>query len=369
MGSPSHDTMVGQADAGCLVICDVTGYTAYLQSVELEHAQDVLADLTETVVERLQPVFRLSKLVGDAAFAYGLESEVAAARLFDTIEATYFAFRERVRDIDHATSCDCAACELIPQLDLKVVTHFGRFTRQHIAGNEELTGPDVILAHRLLKNTVRDRLDVNGYALHTDACIGALGVDPESLGFVEHRESYEDVGEVDCWIDDLGERWRHESERRRVYIVPADAEFEITVELPAPAPIVWEWTSSPEKRALWESADRIDEEAAGGRRGVGTTNHCVHGKNTFIQRILDWRPFRYFTIATDVPGIGPWPLTVELEPVDGGTTRVHYRAERVEGIKARLAWAMMRRQMYKTFEQEHARLQAFLAEDQVPAGT
>jgi uncharacterized protein YndB with AHSA1/START domain len=368
MKAASHDPLGGPADRGCLVICDVSGYSTYLHSVELEHAQDVLADLTETIVEQLRPTFRLSKLEGDAAFVYALESEVEASMMLDTIEATYFAFRRRVRDIDHATACDCAACQLIPQLDLKVITHFGRFTRTEIAGHEELTGPDVILVHRLLKTSVRDRIDTEGFALHTEACLHALAVDPETLGFVEHRETYDDVGEIVCYLDDLNERWRYESARERAFVVAAEAEFEETVELPAPVPVVWEWVTNPQKRPLWEGAtDRIDEEASGGRRGVGTTNHCVHGRGAIVQRILDWRPFRYFTMENEVPVIGPWRMTFEFEEVAGGSTRVRARAQRLHGLKRRAMWAIMRRRMAGESERDWERLREILERETVSA--
>jgi hypothetical protein len=369
MASPSHEAPIGGTERGCLVICDVSGYSEYLHSVELEHAQDVLADLTETIVDRLRPTFHLSKLEGDAAFVYGLESEIEASKLFDTIEDTYFAFRARVRDIDHATSCDCDACRRIPQLDLKVVTHFGRFARQRIAGSEELTGPDVILVHRLLKNTVAERIDSQGYALHTRACVDALGVDPARLELTEHREAFDDVGEVECYVDDLAERWRYESERRRVFVVPDDAEFEVVQELPVPVPVVWEWLTDPQKRAMFQgSVDRIDEDLGAGRRGVGTVNHCVHGRGTTLQRFVDWRPFRYFTIENDAPVIGPWAWTFELVRVDDDTTRVHMRGARLEGLKQRAAWFVMRRPLMKEDAADWERLRALLEPSTEPVG-
>lgn len=368
MESDSHDMMVGGAERGCLVLCDVSGYSDYLHSVELEHAQDVLADLTETIVDQLRPTLRLSKLEGDAAFVYALRDEIEASKLLDTIEATYMAFRNRVRDIDYATSCECGACRLIPQLDLKVLTHFGQFTRQRIAGSEELAGPDVILVHRLLKNTVTDHIDTTGYALHTEACVQALGVEPESLGFVEHRERYDDVGEVVCYVDDLVERWSYETERRRVFITPSEAEFEISVDLPAPPAVAWEWVTAPEKRPIWESTDRVDETTQGGRRGVGTTNHCVHGRSVFLQRILDWRPFRYFTIETVVPVVGPWAGTIELEELDDGTTRLTMRCERIRGLKGRAMWAVMRRKFTADLEKDFSNLRSILEEERVPTG-
>lgn len=46
----------------CLLIADISGYTQYLAGVELDHAQDVLADLMNVVVGTLHPDFRLAKL-------------------------------------------------------------------------------------------------------------------------------------------------------------------------------------------------------------------------------------------------------------------------------------------------------------------
>jgi hypothetical protein len=53
-----------------LLFADITGYTAYLADTVLMHAQDVVADLLETIVAAIEPIFTLSKLEGDAAFAY-----------------------------------------------------------------------------------------------------------------------------------------------------------------------------------------------------------------------------------------------------------------------------------------------------------
>ena len=38
--------------------------------------------------------------------------------------------------------------------------------------------------------------------------------------------------------------------------------------------------------------------ATGGRRGPGSANHCMHGKDAVIEEILDWRPYDYVTDRT-----------------------------------------------------------------------
>jgi hypothetical protein len=63
------------------------------------------------------------------------------------------------------------ACREMQNLDLKFVSHHGEFIKHRMGGREELAGRDVILIHRLLKNTVNERLGDNAYALYTDGCV------------------------------------------------------------------------------------------------------------------------------------------------------------------------------------------------------
>ncbi len=60
--------MLSTAQPTCFLIADISGYTSYLAGVEIEHAQDIIADLVGTVGTALRPSFRLAKLEGDAAF-------------------------------------------------------------------------------------------------------------------------------------------------------------------------------------------------------------------------------------------------------------------------------------------------------------
>lgn len=328
-------TRLAAAERGCLVLADISGYTAYLLASELEHAQDVLADLTQTIVKNLRPVLRLSKLEGDAAFAYVVDGEYAPSTVLDTVERVYFAFRSRLRDIAHATTCTCQACSLMPTLDLKFLVHHGSFVRRVVGRGEELIGGDVILAHRLLKNSAAEVIGTRGYALLTQACVDALGLDPAPLGLRPHVERYDDVGEVPCWLEHLDERWRFEQERRRVYVPAKGATSDLSFTFPAEPEVVWDWLTSPQRRTQWQ-ADRVDEVTPGGRARAGAVSHCVHGPEVQVEEIADWRPFRYYTMRYPFPGVGQMLWTYELDPVDGGT-RLSLRGERLTG-RRRAAW-------------------------------
>jgi hypothetical protein len=83
---------------GCLVLADISGYTAYLAGVELEHSHDILADLLGTVTVGLSPPLHLAKLEGDAVFCVTPEREpIGRAVLLEALESTYLAFARRRR--------------------------------------------------------------------------------------------------------------------------------------------------------------------------------------------------------------------------------------------------------------------------------
>ena len=62
--------VLSAAQPTCFLIADISGCTRYLADVELDHAQDILADRIGAVVTALRPNFRLAKLEGDTAFTY-----------------------------------------------------------------------------------------------------------------------------------------------------------------------------------------------------------------------------------------------------------------------------------------------------------
>ena len=312
--------MIGAAQPACFLIADISGYTGYLADVELDHAQDILADLIGAVVSALRPDFRLAKLEGDAAFTYMTGARIDGSMLLDTIERCYFGFRRRRRDVRQATSCPCNACSRIPDLDLKFVVHHGEAIIQKVAGRRELLGSDVIVVHRLLKNDVVEALRMPAYALITQACIDAADIEPAALGMRAHAETYDRIGDVPGWAHDLGRRWQEEEDRARVFVAPEDSILTVSVPTSAPPQVAWEFLTKPGQRMLWQPwvTEVTIKGATGGRRGVGSANHCMHGKDAVIEEILDWRPYDYVTDRTilDTPA-GPLklPHTIEFEPV------------------------------------------------------
>ena len=331
--------MLATTEPACLVIADIAGYSSYLAAVELDHAQDIITDLVGVIVGALLPSFKLAKLEGDAAFVWVPAATVDGPGLQDILESCYFAFQRRIRDIRRASTCECNACGRIPGLDLKLVAHHGLVARQRMAGREELVGSDVVVVHRLLKNRIGEDLGVPAYALYTDALVRAMGLaDPAAVGMREYRESFESVGEVSGWVSDLGAAWEAEQQRARTRVTDQDAFAEIIIPAAVPREILWEWTTSPARRIRWSPEPmEVVEDLANGRRGVGTVNHCAHGKNVSIEEILDWMPPEYVTkrITMDVPGVPKFVFTTELVAHAPDRTDLVYRMARPRSAKDR----------------------------------
>jgi hypothetical protein len=342
--------MLAKAEAAFFAIADISGYTGFLAAVELDHAQDIIADFMETVVKGLRPPFRLAKFEGDAAFVYTTAEQVDGSLLQDAIEGAYFKFRRRLRSVRQASACECRACVAMGDLDFKFVVHHGEMVRQKMGGREELAGRDVILVHRLLKNTVAEKIGGRAYALYSDAAIRAMGVDPVAHGLIAHRETIDIIGEVALWARDLEAAWRRDDAQIRTEVTRGDAHATLEFDIAAPRQTVWEYLSVPGQWVKWWDADDIVEDSRGGRRGVGTNNHCAHGKNTNIEETLDWRPVDYFTVSIALPVPGAPRIVMTRALLDGpdGTTRLELRIARpkpkdkafVDGAAAKFAERM-----------------------------
>jgi class 3 adenylate cyclase len=303
----------------CLLLADLSGYTAYFAASEPERAPAMVADLVETVVRQLRPTFRLEKLEGDAAFMVAPLENLTGAGLIDALDATTIAFQGRLRSMAQATTCTCEACRRIPELDLKFVVHAGTVVSQRVAGRTELAGTDAIIAHRLLKAKTPSRLGAVRYALLTDAAVRILGLDPAALGLQPGVERFDYLGEVDVHLLDLAARGALEQPtwtppRRRPLL---EAELQIPL-----APMaLWERLTAPTERARWEGLQNIEEVGGTAWRGVGTVTACIADRLTTVEEILEWRPFEVFVRTVKLADKRRLTARHRLEP-DGEGTRL-----------------------------------------------
>jgi class 3 adenylate cyclase len=210
--SPSPPGAAFSAAERYLLLADISGYTGFMAGVEQAHGVDfsagipaaysVLNDLLDTVSAGVAPDFSVIKLEGDAVFAAAPASSLDGhgGRILNELATMYRSFIEaRTRAIP-ASDHQCTACPAVAHLDLKVVLHRGHTVQQVVGSGTDLLGPAVTVAHRLLKNTIRDRIGFRPYLFLSDAAATGLGVPDVGL---QHVEDYADAGRIGGRIVDL----------------------------------------------------------------------------------------------------------------------------------------------------------------------
>jgi len=189
-----------RSESGFLVLADISGFTAFVTATELEHGAEVTGALLDGVMEALAPPLEIQELEGDAVFALGPdEAEAADRALLDAFNRAFEAFSERQREISLDMSCLCRACRGVLGLSLKLIVHHGSFMRQVVRGKSRVAGPDIILAHRFLKNDVEPRT----YVLFTGPAMERLGIDPAAAGMTRYTGKYAHFDEMDCFVVSL----------------------------------------------------------------------------------------------------------------------------------------------------------------------
>jgi len=282
---------------GYLLIADIAGYTAFLTKGELEHAQDILNTLFHALLDNTRHPLIVSKLEGDAIFSYAPgKSFLNPQILLETIENLYYVFADTQEKMHRNTTCTCTACSLIPNLDLKFAMHYGEFLEVKIGGSQELSGADVILVHRLLKNTITEKTGVAAYAYFTRASIEAAQLTEMAAGMLPHTENYDHIGDVAGYVHDLKPVWKAQREARRVRVELEKADFIVAEDFPIPPAALWDCMLKPEYRNIFNSSTKTGYAGLKmGRVVRGSEFHCYHGKRLTRQTVVDWRPFDYYT--------------------------------------------------------------------------
>jgi class 3 adenylate cyclase len=185
-----------------LILCDISGYTRFMVANKHArmHTYAVITELIRAILKSVREPVRVSKLEGDAVFLYltlpggDVELNQRAGSILALLDSIFRAFETRLAELEESNICPCEACANVSQLQLKIIVHYGVALLHNIGAFSELSGIDVILAHRLLKNSVeRER-----YVLITEPA-RSLVPDDQDNG-IESQESYDDLGTIKTFV-------------------------------------------------------------------------------------------------------------------------------------------------------------------------
>lgn len=313
---------------GWLILADISGYTRFLTSTELEHAAAILRELIEGLSFSMRPPYQVVEVEGDAVFAWvDTEAVPTLDEIGNRMEDCYYDFQTRLRSIADRSTCTCAACRSARQLDLKFIVHRGRFLLSEVMGRPKPLGPDVILVHRLLKNGVKAQTGWNAYLLVTEA--STVSAPSTGGGWRAFQEDLEGIGPTAVWGMDLRPRFDVLREAGRYRVTPEAAAHTWRIEVDNPPASAWHAYTQVRARMRWDTIITGGHAVpnASERFAHGAEIHCAPGPVNSRLRILDWRPFDYFTYVLSTP----FPLvrsldfliTARFEPLAEGRCAVH----------------------------------------------
>ena len=184
-----------------LFIPDISGFTQFVNSTEIDHAKHIIEELLEVIIDSNDIGLELSEIEGDALLFYRPGKAPTAAELLAQIQKMYVNFHSHLKRYETHRICNCGACCSATDLSLKFVAHYGEVASNTIKDHTSLFGKDVIVAHRLLKNNV----DSNEYGLFSNklvkACSTWIKLNEVAWDSVQRQEEEYDFGKTTyCFI-------------------------------------------------------------------------------------------------------------------------------------------------------------------------
>lgn len=160
----------------------------------------------ESILDKVKAPVIAHEILGDAVSLYAIDTNDAkqADEIHEQTQSYFKAFREKEASlISDCQVCSCEACDNIGKLKLKAILHAGQVAFSEIKGRKKISGEDVILAHRLLKNSIRS----NEYVLMTSAFAEKCrSKGPASNGFEQNTEQCDGIGPVEVWVKKFEEQ-------------------------------------------------------------------------------------------------------------------------------------------------------------------
>lgn len=186
-----------------LILADISGYTDYLlaSQTSLVHGQLHINALMKAIIRQVRIPLKVAKLEGDAVFLYAtiprdrLTEREWKKSLGDKLLQFFDIFSTQLQALERDASCTCEACANLGKLRLKIIAHAGSAIFYRIGEFKELGGIDVIIAHRLLKNTV----NLSEYLLITEAAHAIVSISGK-MDTIRHEEAYQSLGTILTYI-------------------------------------------------------------------------------------------------------------------------------------------------------------------------
>jgi hypothetical protein len=267
---------------GLLFIPDISGFTRFVNEVEISHSRYIIQQLLEQVIRANDSGLKISEIEGDAILFYKYGEPQDLESLYKQVEKMFIAFHQYLAIYDNRKICQCKACISAINLSLKIISHYGEFTSLSVQQFDKLIGKDVIVAHQLLKNDIGQ----HEYWLVTDDLIkdqnpARLVQGMQWKNSSKHTES----GEINFHYTQLGALRKdlpatpsHMELTGKVKMLSVSREYDINIKTLCYTVIHFEF------RHLWQEGIKTIDEVEHFLPGIGSRHRHVldNGKTEFM---------------------------------------------------------------------------------------
>ncbi|MGY3803342.1 DUF2652 domain-containing protein [Pigmentibacter ruber] len=181
-----------------LFFADISGYTEFVKkhTSTWAHGQFIISELLKIILQEIDEPLKIAKIEGDAIFFYlPIELTFDQKLISNKLLKFFSEFDNKKLSLNSVRSCECQCCSNVEKLKLKIIVHFGKVLIYQIKQFQELSGLDVIILHRLSKNSVQK----NEYLMLTENAFNKIAYFKD-ISFTAKKEHYEDIGNVNTLV-------------------------------------------------------------------------------------------------------------------------------------------------------------------------
>jgi hypothetical protein len=265
------------ADEVLFFIPDLGGFTKFIAETEVQHSQHIIQELLERLVDSNTLGMKVSEFEGDAVLFYRTGAPPSLEQLVQQARKMYLDFHATLKKFEYARVCQCGACAGARGISLKMVAHFGSAGTMQVKDHVKLIGKDIIIAHRLLKNSV----SVPEYLLVTQPTLSKVAAGKgELMAFADGADAYDNLGTIEYGFKSLD---GYLGEVKVDPPLPAGLKnprkmAQLTRTINAPIEQVYQRLIDLPGRIDWiEGATRV-EESDDHPNYIGKTHRCVRGE-------------------------------------------------------------------------------------------
>ncbi len=181
-----------------LCIPDISGFTEFMRETDFELSSKVIPSLLNNIIYSNEIGLKVSEIEGDAVLFYRQGPLPSFRAIMDQCRYFYTEFYKQLQALRKTYKEDEKAHYIPEILGLKIILHYGtEIAPVKVGARIKLLGEDLIVAHRLLKNSIPE----NEYILFSEALVktyppGVIQNQTDWGTLKESSETYEHVGTV-----------------------------------------------------------------------------------------------------------------------------------------------------------------------------